>query len=58
MSFAIRRRTNRGAYDQPFSGVRVEDEPLGVPPDRSGLTLHESGFLANAAAHDQRGAAR
>jgi AraC family transcriptional regulator, arabinose operon regulatory protein len=36
---------NRGAYSSPFSGVGVEFFPLGVPPDHSGLVLHEAGFL-------------
>jgi AraC-like DNA-binding protein len=43
---ALQKR-NRGAYDQPFSGVGVEFYPLGVPPDHSGIVLHESGFLAH-----------
>jgi AraC-like DNA-binding protein len=34
-----------GAYGQPFSGVGVEFDPLGTPPDRTGLTVHESGYL-------------
>ncbi len=38
-------RVNRGAYEQPFSGVGVEFDPLGVNPDRQGVTLHETGFI-------------
>ncbi|MCX7887776.1 MAG: AraC family transcriptional regulator [Verrucomicrobiae bacterium] len=45
MSFSIKGRVNVGAYDRPFSGVGVEFDPLGVRPDRSGITLHESGYL-------------
>ncbi len=37
--------TSVGAYDQPFSHVGVEYFPLGVTPDRSGITLHEAGFV-------------
>jgi AraC-like DNA-binding protein len=40
-------KRNRGAYDQPFSGVGVEFYPLGVPPDHSGAVLHETGYLAH-----------
>lgn len=36
---------NRGSYDLPFSGVGIEFDPLGIPPGRSGLALHETGFL-------------
>jgi hypothetical protein len=32
-------------YDQPFSGKGIEYDPLGVQPGRTGLTLHETGFL-------------
>ncbi len=46
MSYSIRGRINVGAYDKPFSGVGVEFDPLGVKPDRTGITLHESGYLA------------
>jgi hypothetical protein len=45
MSYAIRDRTNVGAYDRPFSGVSVEFDSLGVKPGRTGITLHESGYL-------------
>lgn len=40
-----RRRINVGAYEQPCSGVGITHDPLGAPPDCTGLTLHESGFL-------------
>ncbi len=46
MSKSVLQKRNRGAYDQPFSGVGVEFYPLGVPPDHSGIVLHESGYLA------------
>jgi len=45
---AHKKRANRGAYDQPFSGVGVEFFPLGVPPDSSGVVLHESGYQASS----------
>ena len=45
MSDPITCRINRGAYDLPFSGVGIEYDPLGITPGRSGLTLHETGFL-------------
>ena len=45
VSYSIRGRVNVGAYDQPFSGVGIEFDPLGVTPGRTGITLHESGFL-------------
>ena len=49
VSDPIHRRVNVGAYERPFSGVGIEYDPLGVKPDRTGLTLHEAGFLpANA----------
>jgi len=32
-------------YDQPFSGKGIEFDPLGVQPGRTGLTLHETGYL-------------
>ncbi|WP_158277383.1 AraC family transcriptional regulator [Opitutus sp. ER46] len=47
MSFPLPGRINRGAYDQPFSGVGIEFDPLDVKPGRSGLTLHEAGFVAD-----------
>ena len=47
MSDSALRFRNRGAYSSPFSGVGVEFFPLGVPPDHSGLVLHEAGYLAN-----------
>jgi AraC-like DNA-binding protein len=46
VSYSIRGRINVGAYDRPFSGVGVEFDPLGVKPGRTGITLHESGYLA------------
>ncbi len=49
MSDPIKGRINRGAYGRPFSGVGIEFDPLGVKPGRTGITLHESGFIpANA----------
>lgn len=33
-----------GAYEQPFSGVGVRFEPLGIEADQSGIVLHEAGF--------------
>ncbi|MEI6562565.1 MAG: AraC family transcriptional regulator [Verrucomicrobiota bacterium] len=45
MSDPITCHINRGAYDLPFSGVGIEYDPLGIKPGRSGLTLHETGFL-------------
>lgn len=35
-----------GAYEQPFSGVGIAFEPLGVEADQSGIVLHEAGYLA------------
>lgn len=49
VSYSTRGHTNRGAYDLPFSGVGVEFDPLGAPPDRTGITLHESGYLPDNA---------
>ena len=45
MSNRINTRGNRGSYDWPFSGVGIEFDPLGIKPGRSGITLHETGFL-------------
>ncbi len=45
MSYSVKGRVNRGAYERPFSGVGIEFFPLGVEPDRSGIILHESGYL-------------
>ncbi len=45
MSYSLKGHVNRGAYDQPYSGVGIEFDPLGVKPGRTGITLHESGFL-------------
>lgn len=47
MPYTGNEHVNQGAYDQPFSGVGVEYYPLGVKPERSGLTLHECGYLAD-----------
>ncbi|MDO8540885.1 MAG: hypothetical protein Q7S40_10655, partial [Opitutaceae bacterium] len=47
MSYSVRGRINRGAYEQPYSGVGIEFDPLGVKPGRTGITLHESGFVPN-----------
>lgn len=49
MSDSRSQRVNVGAYDQPFSGVGREFEPLGIPPGRTGLTLHEAGYVAENA---------
>ena len=49
VSDPIRTRVNVGAYDRPFSGVGIEYDPLGVKPGRTGIALHETGYLpANA----------
>ena len=45
MPYTAHGHINIGAYDQPFSGVGVEYYPLGVKPGRSGITLHECGWL-------------
>jgi len=45
VSYSIRGRINVGAYDRPFSGVGIEYDPLRVKPGRTGITLHESGYL-------------
>ncbi len=45
VSYSIQGRINVGAYDRPFSGVGVEYDPLGVKPGRTGITLHETGYL-------------
>jgi AraC family transcriptional regulator, arabinose operon regulatory protein len=45
VSDSVKERVNVGAYDRPFSGVGIEFAPLGVQPDRTGITLHESGHL-------------
>lgn len=49
MSDSARPRINAGAYSQPFSGVGVEFDPLGAPPDRCGITLHEAGYSPTSA---------
>lgn len=41
------RRVNIGAYDQPFSGVGMEFDPLGAPPHGE-VTLHETGYWPNS----------
>jgi hypothetical protein len=46
MSYSAIRKRNCGCYTIPFSGVGMEFFPLGVPPDLSGVVLHEAGFLA------------
>lgn len=46
VSNPIKARVNVGAYDRPFSGVGIEFDPLGVKPGRTGITLHESGFIS------------
>ena len=45
MPYSVKGRVNKGAYERPYSGVGVEFYPLGVEPGRSGITLHESGYL-------------
>jgi AraC family transcriptional regulator, arabinose operon regulatory protein len=45
VSVSTKGHVNLGAYDRPFSGVGIEFEPLGLKPGRTGITLHESGFL-------------
>lgn len=45
MSDSIISRVNVGAYDRPYSGVGIEFDPLGVRPGRTGVTLHETGYL-------------
>ncbi|GAA4447220.1 AraC family transcriptional regulator [Novipirellula rosea] len=42
-------RPNRGAYDQPFSGVGVEFDPLKMPCSDTEVTLHEAGFYLHNA---------
>jgi len=46
VSFTALRIRNRGSYSSPFSGVGMEFFPPGLPPDQSGVLLHESGYLA------------
>jgi len=49
VSNSLQDRINVGAYDRPFSGVGIEYDPLGVKPGRTGIMLHETGYLpANA----------
>lgn len=45
MSYSAQGRINLGAYERPFSGVGIEYDPLGVKPDRTGIILHEVGYL-------------
>jgi len=45
VSDSIHGRVNRGAYDRPFSGVGIEYDPLEVKPGRTGITLHETGYV-------------
>lgn len=49
VSYTVRGRTNVGAYNRPFSGVGIEYDPLGIRPGRTGITLHESGYLPDNA---------
>lgn len=44
MAFQDRNRINTGSYTSPYSGWGQEFLPLGVPPDYSGVVLHESGY--------------
>lgn len=41
------KRRNVGAYEQPFSGVGMEFEPLGAAPADTGFVLHETGYWPN-----------
>jgi len=45
VSFFNLRKRNAGCYNSPFSGVGTEFFPLGILPDHSGFTLHETGYL-------------
>ena len=45
MSFFNLRKRNVGCNNSPFSGVGTEFFPLGILPDHSGFTLHETGYL-------------
>ncbi len=45
MPYTYRGHTNAGAYTQPFSGVGITFDPLGTSPDRTGVILHETGYL-------------
>jgi len=44
------KRKNVGAYQQPFSGVGMEFEPLGAAPVDTGFVLHETGYWLNCGA--------
>ena len=41
---------NVGAYEQPFTGIGEEFEPLGAAPASTALVLHESGYETNNSA--------
>lgn len=43
MSNPVTLKNRIGAYEQPFSGVGLEFDPLGIEADRSGIILHEAG---------------
>ena len=45
VSYSIHGHINVGAYQRPYSGVGIEFDPLDVKPGRSGLVLHEAGYL-------------
>lgn len=45
MSISALRKRNRGCYSNPFSGVGMEFFPLGLIPGRSGVVVHEIGYL-------------
>jgi len=42
------KRYNVGAYEQPFSGVGMEFEPLGASTIDTGFVLHETGYWPTA----------
>jgi len=39
------KRKNIGAYDSPFSGVGIGHDPLWSDSPRSGVVIHECGYL-------------
>ena len=45
VSISALRKRNRGCYSSPFSGVGMEFFPLGLIPGRSGVVVHEIGYL-------------
>jgi len=45
VSFFDLRVRNRGAYDNPVSGVGIDYAPLGPPVARDQLVIHEVGYL-------------